>query len=712
MSVQTDYLERTYAGVLGKIIGVYLGRPVEGWPYQDIIDRFGQVRHYVNAELGIPVVTADDDISGSLAFSRAVVDHAGHGQLTPQQVGETWLNYIVEDKTILWWGGRGRSTEHTAFLNLQEGLSAPQSGSFATNGSTLPVQVGAQIFIDPFAMMSPGNPDRAVALTRAAAQVSHDGVAVEAATFIAALESGAYLERDLDKLIAKARTYITDQTLQQIITDVQAWCVEHDDWRVVRDLIEDNYGYSVFAGPCPVTTNCAAVVAALLCGKDSFHGAVSIAASAGWDTDSNAGVVGAINGIRLGLAAISRDAELRTPVADQLLVVTADGGECVSDAVREVRGIDQARRVLDGEVQAERQPRFGFELPGSVQGFQECTRVSSPYATLEVANVSEHGSEQGTTGLRLACKGLSDGVIAAASTPVFIPKPGPGDNFSTLGSPTLYSGQTVRVRARVEQNNGQASPALQPYILVESEAGFEEVYGTATLLGVHGQELQWLVPNVGNNPIIKFGLAVVGRGRFDGAVVVEQVDWSGAPKYLSQAGILMESIWDLTPSPLRAWVSSAKNFEADFRVAYSVSHPRGTGVVTTGTRDWDNYTFSSTLIFNPHENGGVVVRARGHNRYYAAIFTSWNTVELIRRNHGETQVLGLARFEYAEDQPVQVSLSAIGRDLHVRINGDLVLEAHDSSGQAHLSGGAGFMVTGGTMLADGFTVTTAEQVTA
>ncbi len=31
MPVPSDYLERVYAGVLGKIIGVYLGRPVEMW---------------------------------------------------------------------------------------------------------------------------------------------------------------------------------------------------------------------------------------------------------------------------------------------------------------------------------------------------------------------------------------------------------------------------------------------------------------------------------------------------------------------------------------------------------------------------------------------------------------------------------------------------------------------------------------------------------
>ena len=39
MSSQTSaasYAERTYAGVLGKIIGVYLGRPFEGWTYERI----------------------------------------------------------------------------------------------------------------------------------------------------------------------------------------------------------------------------------------------------------------------------------------------------------------------------------------------------------------------------------------------------------------------------------------------------------------------------------------------------------------------------------------------------------------------------------------------------------------------------------------------------------------------------------------------------
>ncbi len=36
-------------------------------------------------------------------------------------IGESWLNYLVENKTILSWSGLGCSTENTAFLRLKDG---------------------------------------------------------------------------------------------------------------------------------------------------------------------------------------------------------------------------------------------------------------------------------------------------------------------------------------------------------------------------------------------------------------------------------------------------------------------------------------------------------------------------------------------------------------------------------------------------------------
>ena len=29
--------------------------------------------------------------------------------ITAKDIGKTWLNNIIEDKTILWWGGKGHS---------------------------------------------------------------------------------------------------------------------------------------------------------------------------------------------------------------------------------------------------------------------------------------------------------------------------------------------------------------------------------------------------------------------------------------------------------------------------------------------------------------------------------------------------------------------------------------------------------------------------
>ena len=84
-----DYLERVYAGVLGKIIGVYLGRPFEGWTHQRISSELGEIWDYQHERLGVPLVVADDDISGTFTFLRALPDHGSSAQITPEQIGNT-----------------------------------------------------------------------------------------------------------------------------------------------------------------------------------------------------------------------------------------------------------------------------------------------------------------------------------------------------------------------------------------------------------------------------------------------------------------------------------------------------------------------------------------------------------------------------------------------------------------------------------------------
>ena len=48
-----------------------------------------------------------------------------------QEMGETLLNYLGDQRGTFWWGGYGVSTEHTAYINLANGIPAPHSGSAA-----------------------------------------------------------------------------------------------------------------------------------------------------------------------------------------------------------------------------------------------------------------------------------------------------------------------------------------------------------------------------------------------------------------------------------------------------------------------------------------------------------------------------------------------------------------------------------------------------
>jgi ADP-ribosylglycohydrolase len=279
MSAPNDYIERVYAGVLGKIIG----RPFEGWAHQRIETELGEIWNYVHERFGVPLVAADDDISGTFTFLRALPDHGGTADLTPEQIGLTWLNYIVENRSILWWAGMGNSTEHTAFLRLNNGIPAPLSGAIATNGKTVAEQIGAQIFIDGWALVSPGNPGLAVELARKAASVSHDGEAIYAAQLVAAMEAQAFVDPRIDQLIETGLTYLPrDCLITRLVNDVRNWRRTDDNWRLTRERIEKTYGYDKFPGNCHVIPNHAIIILSLLYSEDDFRRALMIANTSGW----------------------------------------------------------------------------------------------------------------------------------------------------------------------------------------------------------------------------------------------------------------------------------------------------------------------------------------------------------------------------------------------------------------------------------------------
>ena len=371
-----DYADKVYAGVLGKVIGVYLGRPFEGWPYEMIQERLGDVEYYVHDKLNVPLIVTDDDIAGTFTFIRALEDHGNDREISAKQVGDSWLNYLIKDRTILWWGGLGNSTEHTAYLRLVNGIEAPASGSIALNGQVVAEQIGAQIFIDGWAMVAPGDPDQAVKFTDAAARVSHDGEAVYGAKVLTAMESMAFVEKDIQKLIDIGLAYIpNDSVIAKMIHDLRDWHAKDSDWRVTREKLEALYGYDKYGGNCHMVPNHGLIIHSLLHGEGDFSETMKIVNTCGWDTDCNSGNVGCLMGILVGVegidAGLEKGLDWRGPVADRLYNPTADGDRSISDCAREAAHIiDMGHRLagLDGHAPKEG-AQFHFGYPGSVQGF-------------------------------------------------------------------------------------------------------------------------------------------------------------------------------------------------------------------------------------------------------------------------------------------------------------------------------------------------------
>ncbi len=698
-----SFAEKTYAGVLGKICGVYLGRALEGWSYEAIRKRFDEVDYYVSNQVGWPVIVSDDDVSGTFLFYRALEDNGFPKDISARAIGDTWLNYLVEDKTTLWWGGMGRSTEHTAYLRLKEGIHAPESGSAKLNSRAMAEAIGSEIFIDTWAMSNPGDPQRAAYMARHAASVAHDGIAVEAAVQLAAMEAQAFVESDISKLIDLGGTFSQSEELRRIVGDVREQCAKANDWRSVRQWLEENHPYRNYPGCCPMVPNHALLLASLILGGDDLQRSLMIAVSSGWDTDCNAGNLACLNGIRLGMKAFEEGPDYRGPVADRMYVVSADGGECMTDAVIETRRVLRAAASLQGRSHEPQSSRFAFEFPGSVQGWTVCPLHEGQQAIKAAGNINNWSED---SGLELRYEALARGSTGSVSVQTFIDAkpmaPYETSYFEVYGSPSVYETQTVRAKIRTLSDK---VPDLRFFIVhFDGDANLVKVPGEVIHLKRGDNDLVWKVPAIGGLPIYRLGIELSSERRQSGSIALLEMDWSGAPEAFVMGGIFelspnintfgTSSIW------IKSFVSSARHFRPDVDTTFSVSHPGLNGVATTGTRDWLDYTATSTMTMDLHKAAGLVARARGHRRYYAGIVED-QTAKLIKRRDETVTVLASAPFPYAEHSKLKFEVTAKGDALALAINGQTLVEARDGD---YLSGGAGFFIEEGTVPSLGFEV--------
>ena len=666
MTMPVDYSEKVYAGVLGKLIGVYLGRPFEGWDYEALTEQFGEINYYVHEHLDVPLIVTDDDISGTFTFLRALPDYGNGPEITAAQIGQSWLNYIVEERTILWWGGMGNSTEHTAYLRLKEGVPAPESGSMALNGQVVAEQIGAQIFIDGWAMVAPGDPELAAELARRAASVSHDGVAIHGAQVLAAMEAQAFVETDIQNLIDTGLSVIpTNSLIRAMIGQIREWHAHNgDDWRATREQIAANFGYDKFGGNCHMVPNHALIIHALLHGDDNFQKSLMIVNTSGWDTDCNSGNVGCLLGIKNGLAGLEDGPDFRGPLSDRLYLPTADGGRAITDAVTESLHVVNIGRALHEEPpHAPKQgARYHFEMPGSVQGFMADESIDSR-GTLTLENVPGH-SLNGSRSLALHFDGVATGRPARAATHTFIPSKETADYFERRGygllaSPSIYPGQTVSASLEACASNERAVDAylyLRRYRAQDDQL-ILEVGPCQTLDPGERLGFNWKLSGAGNEPIAEIGVAVQCDERTKGTLYLDYLTWEGEPDvtFARPDSPLDRRRWEMSFPVMwrRAWVNGVDGYDFWWPESFRLVQNRGRGLLMTGTREWRDYVVKSEVTHHLCDSAGIAARVQGMRRYYALLLCRTekdrSVARLIRALDGDT-VLAETEFpwEYGE----------------------------------------------------------------
>ncbi len=256
----------------GKAVGGTLGMPFEGYAKTVDLSFYDPVPTDMlpNDDLDLQVLWA----CKLAEMKQPVIDRDVFAAAWVKHVNFPWDEYGV------------------AIRNLRNGIPAPYSGSFDNyfiNG------LGAAIRSEIWACLAPGNPDLAVRYAYEDACVDHTGDGLYAELFLAALESVAFVESDMNRLIAAGLEAIPeDSALAHSIRDTVEWCARYSDWRDIREMIVRRYANSNFTDVVP---NLGFMVMALLLAEGDFSKAICLAVNCGLDTDCTGATVGSIMGI-------------------------------------------------------------------------------------------------------------------------------------------------------------------------------------------------------------------------------------------------------------------------------------------------------------------------------------------------------------------------------------------------------------------------------
>jgi hypothetical protein len=513
------------------------------------------------------------------------------------------------------------------------------------------------------------------------------------------MEAEAFGSSDIDHLLDTGLAQIPrDSLIARLIADVRAWHKANPDWRDTRRKIEETYGYDKYPGYVHVVPNHALMVMAVLYAPHDLQRALMIVNTSGWDTDCNSGNVGCLLGIMNGLDGLDEGADWRGPIADRLLISSADGGNSINDAVRQAYYLTNVGLQLAGNQPMEAPKagaQFHFSLPGSQQGFRPQLGPGLSSA-VRVGNAESGGSRA----LSIGYEALGPGQTAAATTPTFTPREVLNmRSYELMATPLVYPGQVAKARVAAPAANRSAVEVRLRLRVYDEHDQLRDVDGEPMRLEPGSETvLEWKLPEFDGQPIGEIGLAVTGTGkRADGVVLVDYLRWDGAPSVTIRKPSGNGEFWR------RGLINCVDFFSMRSPPSFRISHNVGEGLLAHGTRQWTDYEVTSEIIIHLGNYGGLAVRVQGLRRYYGVRVTRDGRLQIIRVRDDDVTVLAETPFELNFGARLAVSARVKGREITAEVAGTR-LSAADDSPEAFLDGGVGLVINEGALSTDSVTV--------
>ncbi len=299
---EAEFRDQVYACWLGKNIGGTLGMPFEGKK------ELNNITFYTKIKEGEPA--ANDDLDLQILWLKAMEEN--NCLVDAYTLGEYWLKYVPVN-----WNEYG-----VGKANMQLGIMPPLSGEY--NNAKWKTSNGAWIRSEIWACLAPGNPLLAAQFAWNDACVDHgcaEGTFAE--IFTATLESAAFIEKDMNKLIQFALSTIPDDCLVAKAVNTALEAKKNGmTWQQAREAVitaTEDLGW--FQAP----RNVAFTMIGWLFGEGDFGKSICIAVNCGDDTDCTGATLGSIFGIIYGTAIIPE--KWRAPIGDGIKTVAISGFE-------------------------------------------------------------------------------------------------------------------------------------------------------------------------------------------------------------------------------------------------------------------------------------------------------------------------------------------------------------------------------------------------